>query len=96
MEYCRAWPFAKQPSGGRLPNVTRSAEALFADALDLDTTERLKLASELIASVDGPRDQDWDVAWLAELDRRMGEAANRTEGLPEWAEVRAGLLKRLG
>ncbi len=32
------------------------------------------MASEIIASVDGPRDGDRDAAWLAELDRRADSA----------------------
>jgi hypothetical protein len=30
----------------------------------LPEDERLELASEIIASVDVPRDADWDAAWL--------------------------------
>lgn len=76
-------------------SMSRSADALFSEALDLSVAERLKLASELIASVDGPPDSDWDRAWLAELDRRMDDVARRKEPLPEWAEVRASVLHRL-
>ena len=80
---------------GSFSDMSRSAEALFSEALDLTVEERLKLASELIASVDGPPDPDWDAAWLAELDRRMEEARRRAEPLPEWAEVRSRILERL-
>ncbi len=90
-----ASPLAKRLFWRYSHRVARSTEALFSEALGLATTERLKLASELIASVDGPPDPDWDRAWLAELDRRMEEAARRREPLPEWAEVRAGILERL-
>ncbi len=83
------------PCWGYSYRMTRSAEALFSEALDLSAKERLELASEIIASVDGPPDPDWDRAWLAELDRRMDESARGAEPLPEWAEVRAGILKRL-
>ena len=64
--------------------MSRSAEALFSEALDLSTAERLRLASELIASVDGPPDPDWDRAWLAELDRRMEDAVQRDEPPAYW------------
>lgn len=80
---------------GKLSGVSRSADALLSEALDLTVDERLKLASELIASVDGPPDPDWDTAWLAELDRRMDEARRGAEPLPEWAEVRSRILERL-
>lgn len=40
------------------------------ELLALPEDERLEIASEIIASVDGPADADWDAAWLAELERR--------------------------
>jgi putative addiction module component (TIGR02574 family) len=76
--------------------VTSSARKLLEDALVLPEEERLELASEIIASVDGPSDTDWDAAWLAELDRRTEAAKVRGEAASEWTDVRARLLKRLG
>jgi len=75
--------------------MSRSAGELFSEALDLTVSDRLKLASEFLASVDGPPDPDWDKAWLAELDRRMDDVASRDQPLPEWPEVRASILDRL-
>ncbi len=66
-----------------------------ADALALSEQERLELASELIASVDGPADADWEAAWSAEIDRRVRAAEQRGTPAPEWAEVRARILERL-
>ena len=40
------------------------------DAMKLDAADRLRLATELIDSVEGPADPDWDDAWLAELEAR--------------------------
>jgi hypothetical protein len=54
-----------------------------------------KLASELIASVDGPPDSGWDEAWQAELIRREDAAAARAEPAPEWSMVRARILAKL-
>jgi putative addiction module component (TIGR02574 family) len=76
--------------------MTSSARKLLEDALVLPEDERLKLASEIIASIDGPRDADWDDAWLAELDRRAEAAKARGETASEWTDVRARILKRLG
>jgi len=56
------------------------AKELLAQALTLTEDERLDLATELIASVDGPADADWESAWLAEIDRRV--AAARASGDP--------------
>jgi putative addiction module component (TIGR02574 family) len=76
--------------------MTSSARKLLQDALVLPEDARLELASEIIASVDGPGESDWEAAWLAELDRRTGAAKARGETASEWAEVRARILKRLG
>jgi putative addiction module component (TIGR02574 family) len=72
-----------------------AARKLLDEALSLSEGERLEIASELIASVDGPPDADWEAAWLAELDRRVEAANRRGTPAPEWAEVRARALQRL-
>lgn len=61
--------------------------------------DRMRLAAELIDSVEGPADPAWERAWCAELDRRS-VAADAREALGEargilWSEVRAGVRKRL-
>ena len=76
--------------------MTSSARKLLEDALELSEDERLKLASEIIASVDGPQDADWEAAWLAELDRRSEAAKARGGTSSEWSEARARILNRLG
>jgi putative addiction module component (TIGR02574 family) len=63
---------------------------LLADALRLPAEDRLALASELLDSVEGAADPEWDDAWLAELDRR--NAASKAESLEDWATVRARVL----
>ena len=50
--------------------MSDAARKLLQEVLALPEDERLELASDIIASVEGPRDADWDDAWLAELDRR--------------------------
>ena len=76
--------------------MTGPARRLLQDVLALPEDERLELASEIIASVDGPRDADWESAWLAELDRRVEAASARGEPAAEWTEVRGRILRRLG
>jgi len=76
--------------------MTGPARRLLQDALDLPEDERLELASEIIASVDGPRDGDWESTWLAELDRRAEAAKARGHTASDWTDVRARLLRRLG
>ena len=76
--------------------MTDAAKKLLQAANALPEDERLALASELIASVDGPPDGNWESAWLAELDRRVEAARKKGEPAPEWSEVRARVLSRLG
>ncbi|MCG8422585.1 MAG: addiction module protein [Proteobacteria bacterium] len=71
------------------------ARKLLGDILALPEDERLELAREIIASVDGPREDGWDMAWLAELRRRSHAASERQEPASEWPEVRARVLKRI-
>jgi len=75
--------------------VSSAAPKLLDQALALSEEERLTLASELIASVDGPADGGWDDAWQAELLRREQAAAARAEPAPEWSAVRARILAKL-
>jgi putative addiction module component (TIGR02574 family) len=76
--------------------MSDAARKILQDVLALPENERLELASEIIASVDGPGDADWDAVWLAELDRRNEAAKGRGETGSDWTDVRARILKRLG
>ncbi|MBX3275627.1 MAG: addiction module protein [Sandaracinaceae bacterium] len=75
--------------------MTAAARSLLDEVLSLPEEDRVKLASEVLASLDGPPDADWDEAWLAELERREQAAAARGAPAPEWSEVRARILARL-
>lgn len=68
-------------------------QALTAEALQLPEEERLALATELIESVEGKADPDWEAAWLREVDARE---ARGDEGVLPWSEVRKKVLERLG
>lgn len=68
------------------------ARELFSAALALPESERLELASNLIASVEGPGDPDWEEAWIEEIDHR--ERTSRTSAAP-WSEVHGRMVDRL-
>lgn len=76
--------------------MTDAARQLLDDVLALPEKERAEIASELLASLDGPPDSDWDATWLDELDRRTEAAQKRGQPGAEWVEVRARLLTNLG
>lgn len=62
------------------------------EALNLDEADRLRLAAELIDSVEGPADASWDDAWLVEIQARRERGT--AEAVP-WTEARARVLRRL-
>ncbi len=76
--------------------MSRTAPQILTEALALPEQERLQLASEILASVEGPGDPDWDRLWLEELDRRAAAADRGELALEEWADVRKRVLARLG
>ena len=75
--------------------MTKAATKLLTEALALSPEERMDLAAELLASVDGPADPDWEQAWQAELDRRANTSDASTAPPAEWSEVRARVLRKL-
>ncbi|MEN0064317.1 MAG: addiction module protein [Myxococcota bacterium] len=72
--------------------MSKPARDLTNRALGLPEEERLALAAELIDSVEGAADPEWEAAWLEELERRK---THGTSDAKPWSEVRARLLRRL-
>jgi putative addiction module component (TIGR02574 family) len=70
------------------------------EAMALDPADRLRLAAELIDSVEGAENPEWSAAWSAEIQRRTADAdARAARGEPRgvlWEDVRARVLARLG
>jgi putative addiction module component (TIGR02574 family) len=75
--------------------MTRAARQLLDEALSLPEDERAALATELLASLDGPADAGWEASWLAEIDRRVSAARQRGIPASEWADVRSRILAKL-
>ncbi len=69
-----------------------AAAKIFEDALSLSADDRLKLAAELLASVDEQGSPQWEAAWTIELQRRLEDSA--VAGSP-WSEVRSRIDARL-
>jgi hypothetical protein len=62
------------------------------EAMALDPADRLRLATELIDSVEGPEDPEWNAAWLAEIRARRAQG---TADAVSWSEARARVLRRI-
>jgi hypothetical protein len=68
--------------------MTKAAQAILADALQLDVKARADLAAELLATLDGPADPDAELAWGAEIERRTAGLEAGTEPVESWDETR--------
>ena len=71
-------------------------EALRDAALALSEVERAKLARDLIASLDGPADDDVAEAWDIELCRRINEVEAGKAQLLDAEGVLARIRARTG
>ena len=72
--------------------MSQPLHVVTTEAMALDPADRLRLASELIDSVDGPADAEWDEAWLTEIQARRQRGT--VDAIP-WSEARARVLRRL-
>lgn len=68
--------------------MAKAAQALLADALQLDVKTRADLAAELLASLDGPADADAEHAWAAEIERRAAGLEAGTEPVESWDDTK--------
>ncbi len=80
--------------------MTPRAQDLLRDALALPVEERADLASELLASLEGPGDDPGEVeaAWAAEIEQRARRVLSGESVGEPWEDVRrrieADLKKR--
>jgi putative addiction module component (TIGR02574 family) len=74
--------------------LTMSTEELLAQVLRLPRSDRARVTSELLSSLEEPEDVVAR-AWATELERRSVEVADGTVPLADWEDVRQGLLDDL-
>ncbi len=75
--------------------MSEQAEKLLSEALKLTSTERARIAAELIASVDGEPEPDAEAAWAAEIDRRVQRVQSEGPKGDDWQAVHARIGTRL-
>ena len=73
--------------------MSKPMATVLADALRLDDDARAELATELLASLDGPADRDAEQAWDAEIARRITAIEAGTMPLEPWDLVRQRIEK---
>ena len=73
--------------------MTKAAETVLADALRLDLKGRAELASEILASLDGPADPDAASEWADEVRRRVAALESGSAELESWDDA-VGRIER--
>jgi putative addiction module component (TIGR02574 family) len=74
-----------------MSSMSRDAEQILKDALELPTEARAALADSLLDSLDTEVDDDAELAWRTEIERRLKEVESGRAQLTPWSEVRARL-----
>ena len=72
-----------------------SRKEIFDEALHLDESERAALARLLIENLDMEVEEGVEVAWVAEVERRIAELDSGATISVPWEEVNARLLRVL-
>ena len=75
--------------------TTAQLESIRNEALALTETERARLASDLVASLDGPADPDIAAAWDVEICKRINEIEANPDLTLEPEQVLANARQRL-
>jgi putative addiction module component (TIGR02574 family) len=82
-------------SASEHPGGHDAAAAVVEDALRLPEADRMRVAAELLGSLDGPPNVLDDDAWLEEIKRRADRVRRgESQGEP-WPAVRDALLAEL-
>lgn len=75
--------------------MTKAVETVLAEALRLDLDARAIVATELLASLDGPADPDAEGAWALEIERRVAAIEAGKVKLEPWTDVKQRIEKEL-
>ena len=72
--------------------MSREADEILEDALHLPPEARAAVAGRLIESLDGEIDENAEVAWSAEISRRLAQLDSGTVKTIPWEEARRLIL----
>ncbi len=75
--------------------MSRDTAELLKEVLALPAEARAALADSLLDSLDTKVDEDAELAWQQEVQRRVAELDSKVASLIPWAEVRSRLMSTL-
>jgi len=75
--------------------MTQRSQKLLTEALLLPEKERVELASELLATLDGPPDADAEKLWAEEIARRLDEYEKDPSKAETWDLVKARIEREV-
>jgi putative addiction module component (TIGR02574 family) len=75
--------------------MSRAADEVFKDALELPVEARAALVDSLLDSLDTTVDPDAEALWQAEILRRTREIDEGSVQLVPWSELRARLIRAM-
>ncbi len=73
--------------------MSRAADEVLKDALELPVEARAALVDSLLDSLDTAVDPDAEALWQAEILRRTREIDDGSVQLVPWSELRARLIR---
>ena len=75
--------------------MTERSQKLLEEALTLPEEERAELASKILATLDGPPDDDAEAQWADEIARRLEEYEKDPTRAESWAVVKARIRRKV-
>lgn len=75
--------------------MTKTAQSLLSEAMELPEADRAELAERLLESLHPPPAYADEAAWLEELDRRIALVQSGKAEYGSWPEFRDRLLAQL-
>ena len=75
--------------------MSAKSDSVRDEALKLPEQERARLASDLLASLDGEAEDGVEAAWAVEVERRKGEVERGEARLVPWEQVKADVKAAL-
>jgi putative addiction module component (TIGR02574 family) len=77
------------------PSSSKRVRRVLSEAMELTEEERLDVATELLATLDGPDSAMDDDAWLAEIRRRAERVARGESTAIPWTQAKQQILEQL-